>query len=55
VNLDPEKSFGFPQILIFNTEKLFVGRDLTRELHDQVMEYTIHSSMFDCVLVATIR
>jgi len=31
---------------------LVTGRDLTRELHQQVMEYTIHSSMFDCVMAA---
>ena len=34
---------------------LVTGRDLTRELHQQVMEYTIHSSMFDCVMAAAGR
>jgi hypothetical protein len=34
---------------------LVTGRDLVSELHAQVMEYTIRSSMFDCVMVASIR
>ena len=34
---------------------LVTGRDLVMELHQQVLEYTIHSSMFDCVLVALVR
>ena len=34
---------------------LVTGRDLVQELHQQVVEYTIHSSMFDCVLVALTR
>ena len=34
---------------------LVTGRDLTRELHQQVMEYTIHSSMFDCVMASAGR
>jgi len=34
---------------------LVTGRDLTMELHAQVLEYTIHSSMFDCVVAAAGR
>jgi len=34
---------------------LVTGRDLIRELHQQVVEYTIHSSMFDCVMAAGAR
>ena len=34
---------------------LVTGRDLVLELHQQVLEYTIHSSMFDCVVVALAR
>ena len=34
---------------------LVTGRDLTRELHQQVVEYTIHSSMFDTVVAAAGR
>eukprot|EP00092_Neocalanus_flemingeri_P066212 GFUD01080632.1.p1 GENE.GFUD01080632.1~~GFUD01080632.1.p1 ORF type:complete len:584 (-),score=214.52 GFUD01080632.1:166-1821(-) len=34
---------------------LVTGRDLTRELEQQVMEYTIHSSMFDTVVAAAGR
>ena len=34
---------------------LVTGRDLVTELHQQVLEYTIHSSMFDCVVVALAR
>jgi len=34
---------------------LVTGRDLDRELHQQVIEYTIHSSMFDCVVASAGR
>ena len=34
---------------------LVTGRDLVKELHQQVLEYTIHSSMFDCVVTAVFR
>lgn len=34
---------------------LVTGRDLVKELHQQVVEYTIHSSMFDCVVAAVFR
>ena len=34
---------------------LVTERDLIRELQQQVMEYTIHSSMFDCVMAASVR
>jgi len=34
---------------------LVTGRDLTMELHQQVLEYTIHSSMFDTVVAAAGR
>lgn len=34
---------------------LVTGRDLIMELHQQVMEYTIHSSTFDCVVAASGR
>eukprot|EP00092_Neocalanus_flemingeri_P085541 GFUD01107644.1.p1 GENE.GFUD01107644.1~~GFUD01107644.1.p1 ORF type:complete len:594 (+),score=194.46 GFUD01107644.1:46-1827(+) len=34
---------------------LVTGRDLTGELEQQVVEYTIHSSMFDCVVAAAGR
>jgi len=31
---------------------LVTGRDLTNELYRQVMDYSIHSSMFDCVVAS---
>jgi len=41
--------------LLWTIAILVTGRDLTRELYQQVMEYTIHSSMFDCVMAASFR
>jgi len=34
---------------------LVTGRDLTHELERQVMQYSIHSSMFDCVIASAGR
>jgi len=34
---------------------LVTGKDLSSEIYQQVMEYTIHSSMFDCVCVSACR
>ena len=41
--------------LLWIISVLVTGRDLVQELHQQVLEYTIHSSMFDCVVVALVR